>query len=145
MYENYEKAHPIETNKLDLKIGKTFSTGPYTCYIPGGRSYRSGEFPFLTPVWYTDWRDETLSWDLTCSFHAHLNPSLLTIIRGPDAKRFLSENFVNNIEKFPIGIIKHGIMCLESGLIARMGFCCAPQRMFTRRTGTLRSSTMHSA
>ena len=35
--------------------------------------------------------------------------------------RFLSENFVNNVEDFPIGIIKHGIMCLDNGWIATHG------------------------
>ncbi|MDJ0306211.1 hypothetical protein [Dehalobacter sp.] len=80
-----------------------------------------GVFPYLMPVWHTDWRDEALSWHLTCSLHAGLNPSVVTILRGPEAKKFMSENFVNNVEDFPIGIIKHGILCLENGLIATHG------------------------
>ena len=121
MYENYQNLHPINVNRLDPKLEMSFNTDQYSCYVPGGSVYCAGVFPYLLPIWYTDWRDETLSWHLTCSFHAHLNPSPITVIRGPEAKKFLAENFVNNIEKFPVGISKHGIMCLDNGLIATHG------------------------
>jgi glycine cleavage system aminomethyltransferase T len=121
MYEGYEGRHPIPVSEIDPTREATFSTGVYANAIPGVGAFWAGAFPGVVPMWYTGWRDESLSWHLTCSFHAHLNPSPLVIIRGKDAKRFLSENFVNNIEDFPIGIIKHGIMCLDNGWIAAHG------------------------
>lgn len=121
MYENYKNLHPINTSVLQVGAEKTYSTGPFTCYNPVGGVYWAGCFEQLVPLWYTGWRDEGLSYHLTASFHAHLNASPVTVIRGPEAKKFMSENFVNNVENFPIGIIKHGIMTVENGQIATHG------------------------
>lgn len=121
MYEDFEKLYPIDASMLDPKQEVTMGTSPYACFIPGARYYLGGLFPHLNPQYYTNWRDESLAWHLTCSFHTGLNPTPAVILRGPDAKKFLKENFVNNIENFPIGIIKHGIMCVDNGMMATHG------------------------
>ena len=70
---------------------------------------------------FTGWRDETLSWKKTCYLHAGLNPCDTIKLKGPDVMKFLSRTFVNNIEKFPVGSIKHGIMCDEQGRVIQDG------------------------
>ena len=122
MYKDFEKLHPINSDSIDTSKDVSFFPGPWLGHVPTGRIYWNAKgSPLLIPTWYTNWRDETLSWHLTCSFHANLNPTPVTIIRGPEAKKFMKENFVNNIDNFPIGIIKHGVLCLENGLIASHG------------------------
>lgn len=121
MYEDYQGKNPLDYRLLNVDGDYSYTTGPFVPALPGGGVYVAGGFPYLTPIWFTDWRDETLAWNLTCSLYAHLNPSPQVIIKGPDAKRFFSENFVNKIDDFPIGLIKHGIMCLDNGLIATHG------------------------
>lgn len=121
MYEDYVHLHPIDTSQVNPNWNKTFDFIPTVPYFPGARPYIEFANPFLTPIWYTDWRDETLSWQLTCSFTAHLNPTPTVIVRGPDAVKFLKDSFINNFDKFPIGTSKHGLMCLDNGLLASSG------------------------
>jgi glycine cleavage system aminomethyltransferase T len=40
---------------------------------------------------------------------------------GPDVLKFFESICVNNFEKFPIGTMKHAVMCLDNGLIASHG------------------------
>lgn len=96
----------------------------------------------LQPFVYTDWRDEELSWHNNCYIHAGLNPMPIVWLKGPDALRFLSENFVNGFSKFPIGKIRHGIMVnqygelMADGVITRVGedefklFCLSGNVLF---------------
>lgn len=120
MYEGYEHLHPIDVDAIDPAVVKTFEVNPYANFLGRG-IYTAVVTPWVTPAWHTGWRDETLSWYLTCSFHAGLNPTPAVIIRGPGAKRFLSDTFVNNIERFPIGSSKHGLMLLDDGTVASQG------------------------
>jgi glycine cleavage system aminomethyltransferase T len=126
MYENYEQLHRINMSEVDANKEASFTTGPYRPFFPGALPYGGSRLTAasnggIAPVWYSGWRDETLSWHLTCSFSSVLNPSSAIVIRGPEAKKFLSEHFVNNIDQFPIGVIKHGLLCLENGLLATHG------------------------
>jgi glycine cleavage system aminomethyltransferase T len=126
MYENYEKLQQIDMSQVDASKEATFTTGPYQPFFPGAAPYGGGQLVgtignSLFPVWHSGWRDETLSWHLTCSFSAVLNPSCIIVVRGPEAKKFMKESFVNNIDNFPIGIIKHGLLCLENGMLATHG------------------------
>jgi glycine cleavage system aminomethyltransferase T len=70
---------------------------------------------------FTDWRDETMSWKKTCYLHAGLSPADPMMIKGPDVIKFLSRVCVTNFDKFPVGTIKHGVMCNEQGLIIQDG------------------------
>lgn len=125
MYEEYEKLHQINMSKVDAGKEAVFTSGPYRPFYFGTpydvSQLAMARYGSVSPIWYTGWRDETLSWHLTCSFGSVLNPSPVIVIRGPEAKKFLKESFVNNIEDFPIGIIKHGLLCLENGLLATHG------------------------
>ncbi|MDR0585125.1 MAG: hypothetical protein LBG57_12400 [Treponema sp.] len=119
------KAGLAITDQDDVKFSMGFR--PYVPSKNGGSMLLQASLApgqpvgYVHPVWYSGWRDETLSWHETCSFSALLNPTPVTIIRGPEAKKFLKENFVNNIDNFPIGIIKHGLLCLENGMLATHG------------------------
>jgi glycine cleavage system aminomethyltransferase T len=99
-----------------LKTEKIFTHIPMVPYDPNVGLYfpERGE---IIPYEYTNWRDEVLSWKKTCYIHASLCPSPTSRIKGPDALKFLSENCVNNMAKFPVGMGKHGIMCNEEGLV----------------------------
>lgn len=121
MYENYKDLHPIDTARFSTEA-IIYNTNPWVPNVPNEGLYSVVFFgKNLVPVWHTNWRDETLSWHLTCSIHASLNPSPIVRIKGPEAKKFLMENMVNNIEKWEIGTQKHGIMCLDNGLLATHG------------------------
>ncbi len=58
MYENYKNQHPIDTTALDAEHDVSYSSGPFALSTPGGGLYKMGVFPYLMPVWHTDWRDE---------------------------------------------------------------------------------------
>lgn len=70
---------------------------------------------------YTDWRDETISWKKTCYLHTGLNPTDTFTLKGPDVIKFLSRVCVTNFNKFTVGMIKHGLMCNEQGVIIQDG------------------------
>ena len=42
-------------------------------------------------------------------------------IRGPEAKKYLQSILINSLEKFPVGSMKHAVMCTEDGLISAHG------------------------
>lgn len=71
----------------------------------------------LTSYEYTNWRDETCSWKSTCYIHSGLNPTTTYKLKGSRVIEFLSKVCVTNFTKFPIGMMKHGVMCNESGQI----------------------------
>jgi glycine cleavage system aminomethyltransferase T len=121
MYESYEKQYPIDTEGVDINEQKALPLSPYYPYLPGTRPYIDFFQPWLIAYDYTDWRDETLSWQLTCSFAFNLNPSPIVRVKGPDAVKFFKKYFVNNFDKFPVGSSKHGIMCLDNGIVAAQG------------------------
>lgn len=75
----------------------------------------------MVPLEYSNWRDEVMSWKETCYLHAGLNPTPTFKVKGPDAIKFFSDVSVNSYEQFPIGGIKHCIMCNDEGLIMTHG------------------------
>lgn len=121
MYEDYAQKYPFTLNGMVKNETTSFPVLYSTPFMPGGRLYMQMMNPDLKVVDYTDWRDETLSWHLTCSVSGGLNPTPIARIKGPGAADFLKKVTVNNIDKFPIGSTKHGLMCLENGLIAAQG------------------------
>jgi glycine cleavage system aminomethyltransferase T len=78
-------------------------------------------FVGISPYEFTDWRDETLSCKKTCYLHAGLNPTDTLKLKGPDLIKFLSRVCVTNFDKFPVGKIKHGLVCNDQGLIIQDG------------------------
>ena len=75
----------------------------------------------MVPLEYTDWRDEVLSWKESCYIHTGLNPASTFRVKGPDAIKFFSDISVNSFANFPIGGIKHCIMCNNEGLLMTHG------------------------
>jgi glycine cleavage system aminomethyltransferase T len=79
------------------------------------------EFGSAVPLEYSGWRNEVMSWKKTCYLHTGLNPAFTYRVKGPEALRLFSDICVNGFTKFPIGTLKHGIMCNENGLILAHG------------------------
>ena len=69
---------------------------------------------------FNGWPAETMSWKTGCYIHAGLS-SPVTRVAGPGAKRWLESLLINSFAKFPVGTMKHGVMCNERGLIAAHG------------------------
>jgi hypothetical protein len=75
MYDNYKDKFPISADSMILNHQEEYRTNPYKPYMPGANVYEiGGKGNLLTQAEYTDWRDESLSWHLTCSIHDGLNP-----------------------------------------------------------------------
>lgn len=89
--------------------------------VPDSPVLYAPAFVGISPYEYTDWRDETISWKKTCYLHTGLNPTDTMKLKGPDLIKFLSRVCVNNFNKFPIGMIKHGVCCDEQGRIIQDG------------------------
>ena len=121
MYENFASKHPFSLDGAAMNESVSFPFQASTPFMPGGRLYMQMMNPDLKVLEFTSWRDETLAWHLTCTVSGGLNPTPVAVIKGPDAAKFLKETTVNKIDKFPVGSTKHGLMCLENGLIASQG------------------------
>lgn len=89
--------------------------------VPDSASLYAPAFVGISPYEFTNWRDETTSWKKTCYLHAGLNPTDTLKLKGPDVIKFLSRVCVTNFNKFPIGMIKHGVCCDEQGRIMQDG------------------------
>jgi vanillate/3-O-methylgallate O-demethylase len=70
---------------------------------------------------FSGWPKEGMSWRQGCYIHAGLSRTGPVSIRGPEAKKYLQGLLINSLEKFPIGSMKHAVMCTEEGLIAAHG------------------------
>jgi len=70
---------------------------------------------------FNGWRTESLSWKTGCYIHAGLSSTGPVSIKGPDAKKYLQGLLINSLERFPVGSMKHAVMCNEAGLIAAHG------------------------
>jgi len=70
---------------------------------------------------FNGWKAESMSWKTSCYIHAGLSRSGPQSFKGPDAARFLESLCINSFEKFPIGSMKHAVMCNEAGLIGAHG------------------------
>jgi glycine cleavage system aminomethyltransferase T len=77
--------------------------------------------PVQGPMEFDGWRDESLSWKEGAYLGAALGISPIFSVKGPDAERFFSENFVNNYPGLEVGGFRHGIMCDEQGRIMQDG------------------------
>lgn len=80
---------------------------------PGATTFRAWAF--------NGWRKESLSWRNGCYIHAGLSRGGPISIKGPEAKRYLQSILINSLARFPVGSMKHGVMCTDDGLIAAHG------------------------
>ena len=69
------------------------------------------------PWEFNGWEPESLSWKTGCYIHAGLSGFQLDFT-GPDVLDFWASISVNSFAKFPVGSMKHAVMCMEEGLIA---------------------------
>jgi glycine cleavage system aminomethyltransferase T len=69
------------------------------------------------PWEFEGWKPESLSWKTGCYIHAGLS-NYQVHFEGPGALDFWESVCVNSFAKFPIGSMKHAVMCTEAGLIA---------------------------
>ena len=67
------------------------------------------------------WRTESMSWKTGCYIHAGLSSTGPVSIKGPEAKGYLQSIVINSLANFPIGSMKHGVMCTKDGLIVAHG------------------------
>jgi glycine cleavage system aminomethyltransferase T len=79
------------------------------------------EFGSAVPLEYSGWRNEVMSWKKTCYLHTGLNPAFTYRVKGADALKLFSDICVNGFGRFPVGTLRHGIMCNEDGLIMAHG------------------------
>lgn len=102
---------------------QTLPHTPFEPVAPFNYMYSLGFLPpaGFAPYEYTGWRDETQSWKTTCYLHTGLNPTDTLILRGPDVVPFLARVCCNNFAKFPIGVVKHGMMVNDEGIIVQDG------------------------
>src|SRR6516164_1814051 len=84
-------------------------------------SIESRGIPSVRAWQFSGWKAESMSWKIGCYIHAGLSSTGPLSMKGPDAEKFLESLCINSFKKFPIGSMKHAVMCTEAGLIAAHG------------------------
>jgi glycine cleavage system aminomethyltransferase T len=117
-----------EINYLELgdEVEKSFPLAIHAPYDPEVDYYLNSTvagmgYGYAVPMQYTGWRDEVMSWKESCYIHTGLNDAPTFRVKGPEALKFFSDVSVNSFAKFPVGGIKHCIMCNNDGLIMAHG------------------------
>jgi glycine cleavage system aminomethyltransferase T len=77
--------------------------------------------PALRAWEFGGWQAESMSWKTGCYIHAGLSSTGPVSIKGPEAKKYLQSIVINSLANFPIGSMKHGVMCTEDGLTVAHG------------------------
>lgn len=116
----------IDYKSLGDAVEKNFPLGIHAPFDPTVDYYLNSNVAglgagYAVPMAYTDWRDEVMSWKESCYIHAGLNDAPIFRVSGPDAIKFFRDVSVNSFEKFPVGGIKHCIMCNSNGLLMAHG------------------------
>ncbi len=98
----------------------------YALYDPKVVQYCrwTGDINIMMPWQYNGWQPETLAWKKSAYFSANLSGTMPDqTIKGPDAERLMSENFVNgfSLEKFPVGKGKHIVGVSPKGNVISHG------------------------
>jgi glycine cleavage system aminomethyltransferase T len=78
-------------------------------------------WPWFRTFEFNGWPQESLSWKQSCYIHAGLSGSGPLSIKGPGAKKYLESICINSFENFPMGSMKHAVMCNEEGIIEAHG------------------------
>ena len=81
----------------------------------------SAGIPAIRAWHFSGWQAESMSWKNGCYIHAGLSNTGPLSLKGPDAEKFLESLSINSFAKFPIGSMKHAVMCDENGLIGAHG------------------------
>lgn len=77
---------------------------------------------YVRPWEFNGWKRESMAWKTGCYIHAGLSrPFGQIIFRGRDVVEFFESISVNGYKKFPVGSVKHAVMCDDNGLIASHG------------------------
>src|SRR3974390_3368867 len=85
-------------------------------------AYGFGEAQPTVRAWeFKGWQAESMSWKTGCYIHAGLSRTGPISIKGPEAEKYLQGIVINSFAKFPVGTMKHGVMCNEAGLITAHG------------------------
>jgi vanillate/3-O-methylgallate O-demethylase len=69
---------------------------------------------------FNGWKPESLSWKTGCYIHGGLSDTQINF-SGPDVIPFFESICTNSFAKYPVGSMKHAVMCREDGLIAAHG------------------------
>ena len=77
--------------------------------------------PVLRAWEFAGWRTESMSCKTGCYIHAGLSSTGPVSIKGPEAKKYLQSLVINSLASFPVGSMKHGVMCTGDGLILAHG------------------------
>lgn len=75
----------------------------------------------MRPWQFNGWQPESLSWKESAYIHGGLSGYGPTVFKGPDALKFLEGISTNSFAKYPVGGMKHAVMCTEQGLVASHG------------------------
>src|SRR6516165_6920838 len=84
-------------------------------------SIESRGIPSVRAWQFSGWKAESMSWKKGCYIHAGLSSTGPLSLKGPDAEKFLESLCINSFARFPVGSMKHAVMCNEDGLIAAHG------------------------
>src|SRR5215472_2869127 len=88
-------------------------------------AYPDAVFYFMsalpTPLEFSGWKAESLSWKKGCYIHAGLSGPNETTFSGSDAEAFLSGLVINGFNNFRPGVAKHAIMLNEDALVMAHG------------------------
>ena len=71
----------------------------------------------VRPWEFSGWKAESMSWKTGCYIHSGLSNSEFSFF-GRDVEKFFSSLCVNSFENFPVGVMKHAVMCTDDGRIA---------------------------
>src|SRR4051812_38470449 len=85
----------------------------YASNIAGRNHLRAWEFG--------GWQRESMSWKTGCYIHAGLSVIPVLKIKGPGALAYLQGLLINSLARFPVGTMKHAVMCDDNGYIAADG------------------------
>lgn len=70
---------------------------------------------------FAGWQVESRSWVDGCYIHAGLSRTGPMSIKGPAAAEWLESLVINSFATFPIGSMKHAVMCNSEGLVVAHG------------------------
>ncbi len=70
---------------------------------------------------FNGWQAESLSWKHGCYIHAGLSGNGPLLITGAQALGFIERLCLNSFSSYPVGSMKHAVMCTADGLIAAHG------------------------
>ena len=105
----------------DGLIEKVFEHSPAYPWDPSVGMYVHTTPRFPEIYTFTGWQDENLAWKDACAIFAGLSVNPVARLTGPDVLRLLSDTTTNSFARFPVGRIKHTVMCDDEGRVLTHG------------------------